>query len=98
MNHMNHMNLENYRTEIDGIDDEILRLFKRRMDIAGDIAKYKTENNLPVYNPQREKEILHRICSSCDKDMQSYAEILFGALFDISRAYQNTFAAGTDSD
>lgn len=35
------MSLEKYRNEIDKIDDEISKLFKRRMEIAKDIAIVK---------------------------------------------------------
>ena len=36
------------RAEIDKIDDEILELFKRRMDCSMDVAEYKYENNIPI--------------------------------------------------
>ena len=85
------MNLENYRAEIDKIDDEILELFKRRMAVAENIVKYKIENNLPVLNPRRERVILDRVCSACGEDIRDYVKTLYTALFEISRTYQDTF-------
>ena len=42
------MDLKELRSEIDVIDDELVRLFGKRMDIAAQIADYKKENNLPI--------------------------------------------------
>ena len=52
------MDLQDYRKEIDAIDDELVRLFGQRMDIAAKIADYKKENNLPIFVPAREREQL----------------------------------------
>ena len=35
------MELKDYRNQIDRIDDEIVRLFQQRMDVAAQIAEYK---------------------------------------------------------
>ena len=42
------MELKDLRTEIDKIDDELVRLFGARMEIAAQIADYKKEHNLPI--------------------------------------------------
>ena len=41
------MDLTELRGQIDEIDDEIIKLFCRRMDIAAQVADYKKANNLP---------------------------------------------------
>ena len=46
------------RHQIDGIDDELVKLFCQRMDVAAQIAAYKKENNLPILVPAREREKL----------------------------------------
>ena len=55
------MDLNELRNEINSIDDEILALFLRRMDVAAQVADYKRENCLPIYQPQREQEILESV-------------------------------------
>ena len=35
------MSLQDYRKEIDAIDDELVRLFGQRMEVAAKIADYK---------------------------------------------------------
>lgn len=49
------MNLETLRKEMDGINEELIALFAKRLELAKKIAKYKGENNLPIYDEQREK-------------------------------------------
>lgn len=48
--------LEQARLEINQIDLEMAKLFERRMQAAGAIAKYKKENGLPIRDLVREKD------------------------------------------
>ncbi len=50
------MNLENLRKKMDEINDEIVALFSKRLEIAKEIAKVKKENKLPLYDPEREEK------------------------------------------
>lgn len=79
---MKRMELKDYRKKIDKTDAELLRLFKERMSIAKEIALYKKERGIPVYDPARESEKL-----SAMPDV--YARKLFTALFELSREYQS---------
>ena len=38
------------RTRIDEIDEKLMALFEERMTIVLDVARYKKENNLPIFN------------------------------------------------
>ena len=55
------MDLTTYRKEIDQIDDQIVRLFQERMDVADKIAAYKKEQGLPILQPAREREKLAEV-------------------------------------
>ena len=83
------MNLNNFRKEIDNIDDEILALFIKRMKAVKEIADFKKANNLPVLNSGREDDIINRLCLNSDDNMKEYIKKLFSTIFDISRIYQN---------
>ncbi|MDR0287563.1 MAG: chorismate mutase [Clostridiales bacterium] len=87
------MNIEELRNDIDKIDDEFLNLLMSRLKISGRIALQKKEDNLPVFNPARERDILYRMCSESDESMESFVKIFYNTLFDISRTYQNTLIA-----
>ena len=41
------MELQDYRRELDTLDDGLLELFCRRMEIAAKIGAYKKEKGLP---------------------------------------------------
>ncbi len=83
------MNLEELRLEIDKVDDELIALVEKRMDIASNIAKYKKENNLPVLNSKREREKLNDIASKSRDDIESYMRVLYSLMFELSRSHQN---------
>ena len=55
--------LSEIRAEINEIDDELIKLFTRRMDCAKDVGIYKKANDIPVLNRQRENEILDEVQS-----------------------------------
>ena len=40
------MDIQDMRKEIDAIDDQLVQLFKQRMDVAAQIADYKKAENL----------------------------------------------------
>lgn len=55
------MKLEDIRKRIDEIDDKIFSLIVERVELVESVKKIKERENLPVYQPKREKEILNRI-------------------------------------
>ena len=70
------MELKELRTEIDKIDDELVRLFGARMEIAAQIADYKKENKLPILVPSREREKLQDVTKKAGPDMANYTRVL----------------------
>ena len=52
--------LEDYRVEIDKIDREITQLLEKRMNVAKAISKYKMENNMQIFHPDREKMVIEK--------------------------------------
>ena len=53
--------LKEIRKDIDKIDNQLIELFKQRMDCARDVGIYKQANNIPVLNEGRENEILDAV-------------------------------------
>ncbi len=82
------MDLDELRVEIDKIDDELIKLFQKRMDVAVKIGEYKKKNNIPVLNSQREREKLNDVASKAGPDMKSYLRVLYSLLFELSRSHQ----------
>jgi len=84
------MDLQDYRVRIDETDEQLLRLFKERMDISRQIAQYKKEHGLPALDAAREREKLANIGEKAGDDLRSYAYMLYNLLFDLSRAHQGS--------
>ncbi|MCL1880686.1 MAG: chorismate mutase [Oscillospiraceae bacterium] len=83
------MNIEQLREQINGIDTELLRLFKERMEVAEQVGKYKKANSLPIMDRGREREILYRLCEEAENPkLERLIRSVFSSLFDASRFYQ----------
>lgn len=50
--------MEEYRKEINSIDEELVKLLERRFNVVLKIGKYKKEHGLPVYDEKREKMVI----------------------------------------
>ena len=83
------MDLSELRTEIDAIDEELVKLFCARMEIAAQVADFKKANNLPIHHPGREREILQAVAQKAGPEMENYARGLYSMLFELSRSYQS---------
>ena len=83
------MDLSELRVEIDKIDADLVDLFTKRMDIAAQVAEYKKANNMPIYVPAREREVLQSVAEKAGPDMANYTRVLYSMLFELSRSYQS---------
>jgi chorismate mutase/prephenate dehydratase len=87
------MNIDNLRSQIDKIDTQLVELFKDRMQISLEIAKYKKASGLPVFDVSRERSLLHKVSESAGSDFEVYMRVFFSMLMDVSRSYQHKFLA-----
>ena len=83
------MDISELRGQIDEIDDQLVKLFCQRMDVAARIAAYKKENGLPIYVPAREREKLMDVAKKAGPEMDNYTRVLYSMLFELSRSYQS---------
>ena len=58
------MDIKELREKINGIDNQISKLFLKRMELVRGVAEYKRDNNLPILDAAREQEILRDISKS----------------------------------
>lgn len=82
------MDLTQLRSEIDQIDDELVRLFAARMDVAAKIADYKKFHGLPILDAAREQEKLQDIAAKADPALAADIHELYSLLFSLSRRHQ----------
>jgi len=83
------MDIQELRSQIDGIDDQLVQLFAQRMDVSAKIAAYKKENNMPIFVPAREREKLLDVAQKAGPEMANYTRVLYSMLFELSRSYQS---------
>ena len=88
------MDLQDFRKQIDKIDDEILLLFKKRMDVVRQIASYKKEHDIPIKDASREQEKLAVIEEKAGEELLPYARTLYSTLLELSRMYQVSIHRG----
>jgi prephenate dehydrogenase len=82
--------IEKWRAEIDAIDDELLRLLNRRGSLAAEIGLVKKRNHAPLCDPDREKQVLARVCESGDGPLDEQAvKQIFKTIIDESRRIQS---------
>ena len=83
------MNLSECRNEIDKIDKELVELFEKRMNVAINVAKYKIENNIPIFNEAREAEVIEKNINRLNnKEYSKLTEKFFTHLMELSRSLQ----------
>lgn len=81
--------IDESRKEINEIDSCLADLFEKRMMVCKDIALYKKEHNLPIFDEKREKEVILNNCNKLqNKDFEAYYISFLHAIMDISKDYQ----------
>lgn len=74
--------IEICRDLIDSIDNQIIELYVKRMEIVKEITKLKIENDLPVLDQNREKIMLEKNLEKIKNDefKKYYKDVLEGFL------------------
>ena len=83
------MELQELRSKIDEIDAQLTKLFEARMDVAAEIGAWKRENHMPVLDTARERDKLNDIAAASREDMQTYTQMLYSMIFELSRSHQS---------
>ncbi|HPZ06603.1 MAG TPA: chorismate mutase [Candidatus Eremiobacteraeota bacterium] len=73
--------LKIYREQIDIIDEEIMRLLKKRELIVKEIIRYKLKNNIPIEQLAREVQI-------CNRPEDKYMRDIFKIIIKVSKKLQ----------
>ncbi|MBE6382319.1 MAG: hypothetical protein E7049_04810 [Lentisphaerae bacterium] len=80
--------LSEIRSEIDRIDAEIVSLFVRRLETVEKIAESKRASGRSIVDAEREKLVRSRIRALAGERYGNDVDLLFTAIFDISKARQ----------
>lgn len=83
--------LEKARKVINEVDEQMAKLFIERMKAVKDVISYKMENNLPVLDSKREKEVIQKNLKYLDNhELDEYYINFITDVMDISKSYQKS--------
>lgn len=89
------MTIDDYRKEINRLDNELLRIFNERASLALKIGEIKKEMNIPVYDPAREKRIFDAMSKANPGPLENEAITrLFERVIDESRRLERIRTKG----
>ena len=88
-------NLNDVRKKINEIDKEMARLFEERMEASEQVALYKKEHALPIFDEKREKEVIEKNTAFLNNDIykEYYVKFIQNTM-DISKQYQSRLLEG----
>jgi chorismate mutase len=84
------MSLDELRTEIRGIDREIVELIARRTYVADTIAQVKDEQGLPTTDEQQEQQVMNRAGENAEQfDVDAnLVKAIFRLLIELNKVEQ----------
>ena len=83
------MDLKECRIEIDRIDKQLVQLLEERMNVAGEVIRYKERKALPILDSGREGEKLDALACLCSEDALPYIRQIMKDIMQQSRKYQD---------
>lgn len=87
--------LENTRMKINLIDSQLASLFEERMKLVVKVADYKKKNNMPIFDSEREKQVIENSTKLLkDKDLAPYFKDFIQSMMDVSKEYQKKIIEG----
>ena len=86
--------MESIRNDINGIDDELVKLFVKRMEASEKMAEVKRKNGRSVQDPARERSILAKVAQTVGPELENEARLFFTTLMSMSRGRQRAELAG----
>ena len=86
---MKKLDLEEIRSRIDYIDRKLVELIEERLEIVKEVALYKKENNMKIFDRKREEEVVYKNLSNVkNEELKHYIEIILKDIMDSSKEYQ----------
>lgn len=80
--------LNNLRSEVDSIDEELNKLFIKRLGLVEEIYKEKELNKMDILDKNREDMILKNLKNETPYEYFEYSKDLFENILRISKNYQ----------
>ena len=92
--------IDELRHRIDVIDDQLVRLLNVRVACALEIGRLKHEGGLPIYQPEREKQVLEQVRKAATDlagPLEAEAVVrIFERIIDEARRAERIAATGSE--
>lgn len=89
---MENLDLQEIRKKLDGIDNQLVELFEKRMALCSDVAEFKIQTGKKVYDGERERQKLDSVMAMADSEFNKKGVYeLFSQIMTISRKLQMVF-------
>ena len=86
---MKKLDLGEIRNRIDHIDRKLVELIEERMEIVKEVALYKKENGIKIFDRKREEEVINKNLSNVkSEELKHYIESILKDIMDSSKEYQ----------
>lgn len=86
---MKKLDLGEIRNRIDHIDRKLVELIEERMEIVKEVALYKKENGMKIFDRKREEEVINKNLSNVkSEELKHYIESILKDIMDSSKEYQ----------
>ena len=87
--------LKDLREKIDAIDQQMVDLFKQRMEVSKEVAAYKQANGLPTQDVGRERTLLAKVGEQAGDELADYTQSVYRTILAAGRSYQNSCSGVT---
>ena len=79
------MELSHLREQIDDIDQQLVELFKKRMNVSAEVAEYKRQMGMAVLDASRERALLAKVSELSGEEFEEYTRTLYATILELSR-------------
>lgn len=80
--------LEEVRTDIDRVDQELIKYIMKRLDLVGEVKIIKGKSNKEIFDPSREDAIIEKLQAGIATEHHDYLKDLYHLIFSYSRELQ----------
>lgn len=83
--------IKKVRKHIDRVDTVLITALAERMSLMPEIAEYKKEHDIPVFDEKREQQIMKKLKESAKQQGldESFVEEVFLSIFNEAKRIQN---------
>lgn len=88
------MDIESIKGQIDGIDAQLVELFKKRMEACGELAGAKRAAGLPAVDGADRRQKINDARKQAGDELAGYAGVLYSTVLELGSCYQKRLAHG----